>query len=171
MDGSTTKNMGKRRALVTKLWEAFPSSLSQLQRGMIDSYVGEVAEYSVEALTRSVEQFCAGKVEDHSGTWVPSIPQLARNVRSWQRSLDMVSDAKGQRDWLEKHGGILEVDFGAGRINMRNFTALQKEWIVTHKGLPTNGDEHIEFNKLGPGRGDPDQLTLGPAVRPMLKRV
>lgn len=159
-----------------RLWAAFPSSLSQISDGAIDGYAEDTAGFSLAAIERSVSQFRSGLVPEHNADFVPSAPRFVANVRAWQEAMDASAANKGLRDWQEVHGGILEVDFGRGKIDLRGKAREQIEWVLMHKRMPETDEERAEFVKLGPAlHGDgllegPSnnvaQLVLGSVRRP-----
>lgn len=149
-----------------KLWEGFPSSLSQLSDSVIDGYVEETAPYSIDALSRSVTQFRSGKVEAHAGPWVPSTAEFARNIRLWEAAIAMLRSAKDERDWLTIHGGITEVTFADRPIKLLGYTREQIEWVLVNKRLPETIDEIEAFRALGPPlRGELIELLPNESIQ------
>lgn len=102
--------------------------------GNINAFVEATKGVSLDALTRSVEQFATGKV-DRNNAFPPSSAELAENAREWQRAIDKRS---GQ-DGAELHNGLIEMDFGQGRIDMRGLTNAEQDQIIANKGCAPSG--------------------------------
>ena len=127
---------------------AFPASLSNITAGVIDAYVEATFDCDEDAITRSIEQYRSGRVEEHNGPVVPDAAAFARNVRMWVRALEfMAGEGKQERLISYPQGelppppaeplGPLQVDFGEGVIDLRGKSHTEKEAILSAKGNPT----------------------------------
>lgn len=118
-----------------KLFSAFPSSQMNITDDTINAYVDATSAFSLDALRRSVEQFVTGRVERGNRSFVPSGEELAHNARQWQIAIDTISGD----DAPLQHNGIIEMDFGQGRIDMRGLTASEQDQIISAKGRAPDG--------------------------------
>lgn len=100
----------------------------------IEIYVSATAEFCLEAIQRSVEQFVTGKVERENRAFAPSTDEFSRNVRRWQEAIDFRDD-RGP----PLHNGLLEMDWGQGMINMRGLTEAEQDKIIANKGCGPDG--------------------------------
>jgi len=101
----------------------------------INAYVDATSTVSLDALRRSVEQFVTGRVERANRSFVPSGEELAHNARQWQIAIDTISGTPAP----PMHNGLVEMDFGQGRIDMRGLTAQEQDTIIANKGCAPNG--------------------------------
>ena len=124
-----------KEALILTLFDAYPSSGQQVSASRIATYADAVATLSIEAVRRSVEQFVTGKVERENRDFVPSAEAFAANSREWQRAIDQ----RAGQDEPELHNGLIEMDFGAGRIDMRGLTNAEQDTIIAAKGRAPDG--------------------------------
>lgn len=124
-----------KEALILTLFDAYPSSGQQVSASRVATYVDAVSGLSVEAVRRSVEQFVTGNVDRENRDFAPSGEAFAANVREWQRALDL----RAGNDEPELHNGLIEMDFGAGRIDMRGLTNAEQDQIIAAKGRAPDG--------------------------------
>lgn len=99
------------------------------------SYVAAVDSLSIEAVTRSVQQFRDGLVERPNRDFVPSAEAFAANARDWQRAID----SRNSQGGITLHTGILNMDFGAGSIDMRGLTEAEQDAVIAAKGRAPDG--------------------------------
>lgn len=123
-------------------------SATDLSETNINTYVSRLAEFSVEAVAYAVRQFNMGEVDGHDPAFPPSAAALARMTKIYNDVLLRVSRAKNERDRLVAYRigdepppgtaplGPLEVDFGQGKIDMRNLSPTDKAYVMTNKRLP-----------------------------------
>ncbi len=123
-------------------------SATDLSEANINSYVSRLAEFNVEAVAYAVRQFGMGQVEGHNNAFPPTAPELAKLTAVYNDVLVRVAKAKDQRERLVAYPmggepppgmvplGPLEVDFGQGRIDMRNLSPADKSYVMTNKRLP-----------------------------------
>lgn len=138
----------QRAALIWKLMNAFPASLSNITAGVIDAYVEATFDCDEEAITRSIDQYRSGRVDEHNGPFAPDAAAFARNVRMWVRALQVMAGMGKQEELISYPQGALPpppaeplgpltVDFGEGVIDLRGKTFAEKEAIMATKGHPT----------------------------------
>lgn len=135
--------------------DGFPGSLSNLTDDVIATYVDATLDCDEEAILRSVEQYTAGRVEEHRGAFAPSSGDFARNVRMWGQALAVLHKASGEREQLVIYPigeepppplvplGPLKVDFGHGVIDMTKMSPAEKEAVILHSGLPPTEGERL----------------------------
>lgn len=99
----------------------------------VRAYVNAVEAFTVEAVQRSVRQFGSGLVE-RNNAFVPAAPEFADNCRQWQAALD----SRGAKDEV-LHNGLLDSDFGHGRVNMRGLTKEEQDRIIAANGYGPDG--------------------------------
>lgn len=124
-----------KEVLILNLFDAYPSSGAQVSNSRIATYVDAVHSISIEAVRRSVEQYVTGKVDRENKDFVPSAEAFAANARDWQRAIEKRTAQEGP----EMHNGLIEMDFGQGRIDMRGLTNAEQDQIIANKGLAPSG--------------------------------
>ena len=127
-------------------------SASDLSEPNINSYVSCLAEFNVEAVAHAVRQFRMGQVEGHNNAFPPSAPALAKLTAIYNDVLLRIARAKDDSKRLVAYPmgaeppagtvplGPLEVDFGKGRIDMREMAPAEKEFVMKHQRLPPMPD-------------------------------
>ena len=121
-----------KEALILDLFDGYLSAKPSAEN--LRRYLAAVENLSVEAVARSVQQFQAGLVERDNRDFAPSAETFAHNAREWQRALDRRDDNSPQM-----HNGLVEMDFGAGRIDMRFLTNAEQDQIIAAKGRAPDG--------------------------------
>lgn len=101
----------------------------------VELYVAATAEFTLESINRSVEQFVTGKVERDNRAFAPSADEFSGNVRLWSNAISKLAE----RDGPELHSGLISMDFGAGRIDMRGLTVAEQDQIIANKGRAPDG--------------------------------
>lgn len=139
-----------RKALIVKLSNNYDWSAGNFSMAQLDAIVEATAGVSFDALARSVGQFMAGKVEGHNNARMPSGAELAINARMWDEAIAVVAGRNtGPKLTAYPIGtlpppplvplGPLEVDFGEGKINMRDMAPGEKETLLANKGRSAIG--------------------------------
>lgn len=123
-----------RKVQVTRLFSSWLSAAGNVDMDNINAFVEATADVSLEALTRSVEQFTSGKVE-RNNAFPPSSAELAENARLWESALRK----NHADDDPPLHNGLLNVDFGRGKIDMRGLTAAEQDAVMDMKGIAPDG--------------------------------
>lgn len=121
-----------KEAKILDLFDSYPSANPSADT--IRAYCRSVESLSLEAVSRSVKQFGDGLVERPNRDFAPSAESFAANVREWQRAIDQRNG-----DGIELHNGLIEIDFGAGRIDMRGLTTAEQDQIIAAKGRAPDG--------------------------------
>lgn len=123
-------------------------SASPVTATTIDAYLAAVDEYSAEAVTLACKRFAAGDVPGQNKAFRPSVPELVEQVRLFVSAIRIRDAGKEERAQLVSYPiggeppppmkalGPVEVDFGGGRINMRDMTPTEKEAVLAEKGAP-----------------------------------
>jgi len=96
----------------------------------VDAYCSATADTPFEAVKRSTEQFASGRVE-RNNSFPPAAAEFAANAREWQAA---ITKRAGQ-DGPEMHNGLIEIDYGSGRIDMRGLTNAEQDLIMAGKGI------------------------------------
>ena len=96
----------------------------------MDAYCSATADTPFEAVKRSTEQFASGRVE-RNNSFPPAAAEFAANAREWQAA---ITKRAGQ-DGPEMHNGLIEIDYGSGRIDMRGLTNAEQDLIMAGKGI------------------------------------
>lgn len=117
-----------------KLFSGYLSSQMNVTEDNLAAFVDATKDVSLDALTRSVDQFASGRVE-RNNAFPPSSAELAENAREWQRAIEK----RAGHDGPEMHNGLIEMDFGQGRIDMRGLTNAEQDAIIANKGCAPNG--------------------------------
>lgn len=69
------------------MFRSFPAN-AKVDRDTLQDYCEAVSRYPGSVVERAVEQFRLGKVERHSRTFAPSIPELLTELRRTGMSAD-----------------------------------------------------------------------------------
>lgn len=128
----TSQDELAKEAKILDLFDSYPSASPS--RETLQAYLAAVSGMSLEAVARSVKQFTSGLVERPNRDFAPSAESFAANVREWQRAIDQRNG-----DGIELHNGLIEIDFGAGRIDMRGLTTAEQDQIIAAKGRAPDG--------------------------------
>lgn len=121
-----------KEALILDLFDGYLSAKPSAEN--LRRYLAAVENLSVEAVARSVQQFQAGLVERDNRDFAPSAETFAHNAREWQRALERRDDSGP-----ELHNGLIECDWGHGRIDMRGLTNAEQDQIIAAKGRAPDG--------------------------------
>ena len=131
--------------LILRLFASFPNLASTATVATRDAYAAAVSTFSVEAVKRACERFSTGDVEGVDRHYGPSAAELAAMARMFQQIKDR-QDVPAERLISVPIGrpmpegyvplGPIEVDFGHGRIDMRQLDHQAKEFVLKHKRLP-----------------------------------
>jgi hypothetical protein len=121
-----------KEAKILDLFDSYPSASPS--RENLQQYLAAVEGLSLEAVTRSVQQFRAGLVERPNRDFAPSAETFAHNAREWQRAIDVRNDTGP-----ELHNGLVECDWGHGRVDMRGLTNAEQDQIIAAKGRAPDG--------------------------------
>lgn len=116
-----------KEALVLDLFDNWPTASPSADN--VRAYVDAVEALSVEAVMRSVKQFGSGLV-DRNNSFVPPAPEFAANARQWQTALE-----GRDRPQEPLHNGLLECDWGQGRVDLRGLTAAEQDIVMVGKGV------------------------------------
>lgn len=100
----------------------------------VDAFCSAVDDMPFEAIKRSVEQFGSGRVE-RNNSFPPAAAEFASNAREWQQAIDKRADLAGP----ELYSGLISMDFGGGKIDMRGLTISEQDRIIANKGRAPDG--------------------------------
>lgn len=121
-----------KEAKILDLFDSYPSASPS--RETLQAYLAAVNGMSLEAVARSVQQFRSGLVERPNRDFAPSGEAFAANVREWQKAIDRRAGGD-----IELHNGLIEMDWGQGRIDMRGLTEAEQDQIIANKGCAPDG--------------------------------
>ncbi len=150
--------------MLLKFLDGFPSS-ARLTSGQIDAYLEALAEFRYDALTHALRRFREEDVEDYNASYVPTVPQLIKQVKLFDTVLRRIDADRAARPKLVVYPiggepppravplGPIKVDFGNGPIDLS-------------KNTPEEIDE--VFRLRGPLPPKEPELAL---VKPNLKRM
>jgi hypothetical protein len=131
---------------VLNLLASFPGS--SITEATVNAYLAAVEDFSAEAVKLACRRFVAGDVPGQNKAFRPSAAELVEQVRIFVSAIRIRDAGKEERAQLVSYPiggeppppmkalGPVEVDFGGGRINMRDMTPSQKEEILANKGAP-----------------------------------
>lgn len=131
-DSASQNERDAKEAMILDLFDGWMNAKPTADN--LRAYLAEVEEWSVEAVMRSVRQFRGGKVEGHNMDFVPSAGKLSHNAGQWQAAINKRGEVMS-----ELHNGLIEMDFGQGRIDMRGLTNAEQDQIIANKGLAPSG--------------------------------
>lgn len=120
-----------KEAKILDLFDGWPNATPTADN--VRAYVASLDGISLEAVSRSVDQFRAGLV-DRNNAFVPAAAELAENAREWQKAIDSRND-RG----IVLHNGLLNIDYGRGKIDLRGLTAAEQDAVMDMKGVTSDG--------------------------------
>lgn len=159
-----TDTAKQKKAQIITLMHGYPSSQSQISQGTIDAYAAAVSGCSIEAVTRSCQQFLSGNVESHNNAFMPTAAELAANARQWDNAIATVTAnreiAAAARVTVYPIGttppppsvplGPIKVEVGGIMRDVSHLTYADKEEVLRTGKMP--GEDPA---KLEPGRVTP----------------
>lgn len=101
--------------------------------GFIDALVSAAEPHNLRAVVEACARFSRGQVTGHNNAWPPSAPEFAQHVAFLDGIYKTTDDSRPLLN------GLVEIDFGHGRINMRGLSAEEQEQIIRHKGIAPDG--------------------------------
>lgn len=130
-----TKERLAREAIIQKLIAGYPSWAHSATQGHIDAFVDASAAFSLESLRKAQERF-------HSADGVPG-----KDAHSWPTAREFATQAKlfelharrQGNSLVLLHNGLLEMDFGHGRVDLRGLTTDEQDRIIKLNGLAPDG--------------------------------
>lgn len=106
----------------------FNSSVTQ---ATVSAYTDAVRAYSTEAVRAAYEDYRDQKVAGHDYRFPPTAPLFAGRARMHQNIFDR---AAGVSDGIKLYNGMLDMDFGNGRVDLRGLTAAEQDVIIANGG-------------------------------------
>ena len=122
---TSQKDRDAKEAALWKLWDSYPNF--KPTDAFIDSVLAAVEPYSPRAVASSVKRFLNDEVAGHESRYVPNAAQIAGQAKLF--------DSLYAREVIALHSGILEVDYGHGRIDLRGLTIEEQVEIMRHHGV------------------------------------
>lgn len=158
-----------REALMVKLFSGYLSSQMNITEDNLAAFIEATKDVSLEALTLSVDQFASGRVE-RNNSFPPNSGEVAANAREWQRAIEK----RAGQDGPEMHNGLIECDWGHGRVDLRGLTNAEQDLVMAGKGF-VNG-KNLAYLPLQEIRsvieqGDLAVLDGGKTFTPRLSRM
>lgn len=117
-----------KEAKILDLFDSYPSANPSADT--LRAYCRSVESLSLEAVSRSVKQFGDGLVDRPNRDFAPSAESFAANVREWQRAIDQRNGGD-----IELHNGLIECDWGSGRVDLRGLTQAEQDIVMAGKGI------------------------------------
>ncbi len=109
--------------------ERWPAHASKITARTVAPYIDAVSECSLEAIERACRAFGTGAVPDWNPDYGPPVPvRLAMLAR-------LLEPTKS----VPLYGGLLEVDFGHGRIDLRGLKIEEQDAIMRQHGKTPDG--------------------------------
>lgn len=122
-----------KEAAILSLLSGFPSY--RATDTFIEEALASVEAFSVEAVVRACRRYAHGEVPEHNNAFPPSVPQLVVQVRLFEGVLAYSKRQEAPR----LHSGILEVDCGHGKIDMRGLTVDEQDQVLRLGGKSPDG--------------------------------
>lgn len=119
----------------------------------VDAYLDAVEDYSAEAVALACRRYLAGDVPGQNKAFRPSAAELVEQVRLFVSAIKYQARADGLIAYRMGEAppdgtvalGPVEVDFGSGRIDMRNMSPAEKAKVFEHRGRPPVEIEGARF--------------------------
>lgn len=132
MTSDSASRMAKE-ALILDLFDGYLSAKPTAEN--LRRYLAAVENLSVEAVARSVKQFNDGLVDRDNRDFAPSAETFAHNAREWQRAIEKREGSDGP----ELHNGLIECDWGHGRVDLRGLTNAEQDMVMAANGRAPDG--------------------------------
>lgn len=114
-----------KRAAIYDLLKGYWQLAERLDRSLLNSYVNAVAECSVEAVALVCQRINSGQAGLNS-----SYPPTPADIAERAALLDV-----GAKPAPGLYNGLIEMDFGHGRVDMRGLTDWEQERIIKGHGM------------------------------------
>jgi len=159
----------KSRA-IGRLLGGFPTLA--ITHATVDSYLAAVDGASLSAVMYACQNW--SKRERVNPAFPPSATELAAVAETFDAMVASVEERRARSaipspDGYPRIGGgaiavpsgmampagyepagIVSMDWGHGRIDMRHMTAKQRDWVIHHRRLPATAEEVEAFERHGP---------------------
>lgn len=152
-----TQEAQAKRILIVQMLEGWPTAAASISRAIVDAYCEDVAQCSVEAVSRATKRLRAGEVEGVNMDFPPPSARVAHQARLFD---NVIADIN--RLSSDLHHGVTHVDFGwPNTFNLTGTTVEEMEFVLKHKRMP-------EPNELTAITAEPRHTELPEAVRKAL---
>lgn len=118
-----------KEASILRLLDNYPNF--KATDGFIDALLRGVEPYSARAVELACERFASGAVVGHDNRYVLNGSQLAEQARMFHEMYHC--------EVIPLHSGILEMDFGHGRVDMRGLTVEEQDQVIRRHGFSPDG--------------------------------
>ena len=115
------------------MMSGFPSSQSSITEETIRAYAFSTEDYPIEVLRLACKRFATGVVPGHNNAFMPSAAEISEECRHLEELEKSIHAARIPQN--PEHG-MINVDFGHGKIDLRDKTMAQVDEIFAIKGLP-----------------------------------
>lgn len=155
-----TQDRQAKEAIILTFLDNYP--LFKVTDGFIDALLRAVEPYSARSVEQACQRFADGAVSGHDNRYVINGPELAEQCRLF--------DDLRTRTVVPLFSGIIEMDFGHGRVDMRGLTVDEQDRVIDAHGV-------IDGKNLALLSLEEKQAVLrqekidGPAITPRLRTM
>ncbi len=131
-----TQDTQAKRILIIQMLEGWPTAAASISRATVDAYCEDVAQCSVEAVSRATKRLRAGEVDGVNMDFPPPSARVAHQARLFDEVLGSI-----EQPAKVLHHGITRVDFGWPRsFDLTGTTVEEMEFVMANKRLPEPGE-------------------------------
>ena len=116
-----------REAVILKLIEGYPSLAGRATRGLIDAYVDASEHCDIGALNQACKRFARGEVPGQNAAFPPTAAEVAAHAA--------MLDELRKQTVVRLYNGLLDMDFGHGRVDLRGLTTEEQDQIRRDGGM------------------------------------
>lgn len=160
MTTSSQKNRDAKEACLWSLFDGYPNFKATDE--FIERVLDLLEPYSPRAVEHAVRRFGDGGVPGHNTAFVPNGPQIAEQARLFHELYT--------REVVPLYSGIIEMDFGHGRVDMRGLTVEEQDEVIRRHGVIDG--KNVALLSLEDKRAALKQQALAaPVATPRIKRI
>jgi hypothetical protein len=120
-----SKDKAAKKAAIYSVLAGYWQLADKLTDALLGSYLGPVEDVSVEAVVRTCQRI-AGGAAGLNTSFPPSPADIAGRARSYDEAT---------ADRVPLYNGLVEMDWGHGRVDLRGLTNDQQDAIIRNHGM------------------------------------
>jgi hypothetical protein len=122
---NTDQDQDAKRAAIYDLLKGYWQLAEKLDRSLLNSYLNPVEDISVGAVLRTCQRIASGQAGLNS-SFPPTPADIAERARSYDEAT---------ADRVPQYNGLLDMDWGHGRVDLRGLTNDEQDAIIRNHGM------------------------------------
>lgn len=114
---------------IYRLLRGYWQLAEKLDEGLLESYVEACADVSVEAVSLACQRIASGQAGLNT-----SFPPSPADIAERASMLDAAA-----RPRIPLHNGLIEMDWGHGRVDLRGLTTEEQDKLIELRGMTPDG--------------------------------